>query len=106
MDFGGEGKSSLAREWIDQLLADSSRPQPEGVFWWGFYEKRNVDEFFDAALNYMSGGKIDVKKIPSANMKAQIIASMLGAGRYLFVLDGLEVLQYQDGDMYGAIQKP
>ena len=104
--FGGEGKSSLAREWVDQLLADSSRPQPEGVFWWGFYERRNVDEFFDAALNYMSGGKIDVKKIPSANMKAQVIAAMLGAGRYLFVLDGLEVLQYQDGDMYGAIRSP
>jgi tetratricopeptide (TPR) repeat protein len=104
--FGGEGKSSLAREWVDQLLADSSRPQPEGMFWWGFYERRNVDEFFDAALNYMSGGKIDVKKIPSANMKAQIITSMLGAGCYLFVLDGLEVLQYQDGDMYGAIRSP
>jgi tetratricopeptide (TPR) repeat protein len=104
--FGGEGKSSLAREWVDQLLADISRPQPEGTFWWGFYERRNVDEFFDAAMNYLSGGKIDVKKIPSANMKAQIVTSMLGAGRYLFVLDGLEVLQYQDGDMYGAIRSP
>ena len=51
--FGGEGKSSLAREWVDQLLADSSRQQPEGVFWWGFYENRNVDQFFDAALNYL-----------------------------------------------------
>lgn len=104
--FGGEGKSSLAREWVDQLLTDSSQPRPEGVFWWGFYERRNVDEFFDAALNYMSGGKIDVKKIPSANMKAQIVTSMLGAGRYLFVLDGLEMLQYQDGDMYGSIRSP
>lgn len=104
--FGGEGKSSLAREWVDQLLADSLRPQPEGVFWWGFYENRNVDQFFDAALNYMSGGKIEVKKIPSANMKSQVIAAMLGVGRYLFVLDGLEVLQYQDGDMYGSIRSP
>ena len=104
--FGGEGKSSLARERVDQLLADSSRPQPEGVFWWGFYENRNVDQFFDAALNYMSGGKIEVKKIPSANMKSQVIAAMLGAGRYLFVLDGLEVLQHQDGDMYGSIRSP
>ena len=104
--FGGEGKSSLVRKWVDQLLADSSQPQPEGVFWWGFYERLNVDEFFDAALNYMSGGRIDVKKIPSANMKAQVLAAMLGAGRYLFVLDGLEVIQYQDGDMYGSIRSP
>lgn len=104
--FGGEGKSSLAREWVDRLLADSSRPQPKGVFWWGFYEKRNVDEFFDAALTYLTGGGIDVKEIPSANRKARMIGAMLGAGRYLFVLDGLEVLQYQDGDMYGSIRSP
>ncbi|MGV8175026.1 MAG: S1 family peptidase, partial [Methanothrix sp.] len=32
--FGGEGKSSLAREWVDELLADVSRPQPDGLFWW------------------------------------------------------------------------
>jgi len=102
--FGGEGKSSLARRWVDCLLADESLPQPDGVFWWGFYERRNVDEFFEAALNYMSGGGIDPKKIPSSNMKAQIIAAMLGKGRYLFVLDGLEVLQHQDGDLYGSLQ--
>jgi hypothetical protein len=29
---------------------------------------------------------------------------MLGAGRYLFVLDGLEVLQHQEGDQYGLLQ--
>jgi tetratricopeptide (TPR) repeat protein len=104
--FGGEGKSSLARQWVDELLANRSRPQPEGIFWWGFYEKRNVDEFFNAALAYLSGGKIDAGKIPSANLKAQVIGAMLGAGRYLFVLDGLEVLQYQDGDMYGSIRSP
>ncbi len=39
-------------------------------------------------------------------MKAQIIGAMLGAGRFLFVLDGLDVLQHQDGDMYGSIQSP
>ncbi len=102
--FGGEGKSSLARRWVDSLLADETLPQPDGVFWWGFYERRNVDEFFEAALNYMSGVGIDPKKIPSSNMKAQIIAAMLGKGRYLFVLDGLEVLQHQDGDLYGTLQ--
>ncbi len=37
-------------------------------------------------------------------MRAQVIASMLGSGRYLFVLDGLEVMQHQDGDQYGLIQ--
>ncbi len=104
--FGGEGKSSLARQWVDDLIANKSLPQPEGIFWWGFYERRSVDEFFDGALAYLGGGKIDPRKIPSSNLKAQIIGAMLGAGRFLFVLDGLEVLQHQDGDMYGSILSP
>ena len=104
--FGGEGKTSLVREWVDELLADNLRPLPDGTFWWSFYEMRNVEEFFDAVLNYLSGGRIDVRKVTSANSKAAIIGAMLGAGRYLFVLDGLEVLQYQDGDMYGSIRSP
>jgi len=102
--FGGEGKSSLARRWLDDLLVDKSQPKPDGVFWWGFYTKPSVDEFFEAALKYMSGGKIDPRKIPSANMRAQIIGAMLGAGRYLFVLDGLEVMQHQEGDQYGLFK--
>jgi tetratricopeptide (TPR) repeat protein len=102
--FGGEGKSSLARKWVDNLLKDSSQPQPNGVFWWGFYENRSVDEFLEAALNYMSGGRIDPRQVQSSNLRAQIIGAMLGAGRYLFVLDGLEVMQHQEGDPYGLLQ--
>ena len=104
--FGGEGKSSLARRWVEDLLADKSPPQPNGLFWWGFYERRNVDEFFESALSYLSGGRIDPDKIPSASMRAQIVAAMLGAGRYIFILDGLEVLQHQDGDLYGSFRSP
>ena len=102
--FGGEGKSSLARKWVDNLLNDPSQPQPDGVFWWGFYENRSVDEFLEAALNYMSGGRIDPRAVPSSNLRAQIIGAMLGTGRYLFVLDGLEVIQHQEGDQYGLLQ--
>lgn len=104
--FGGEGKSSLAREWVDKILAGGSTQRPDSLFWWGFYERRNVDEFFDEALTYLSGGKIDPKRIPSSNMKARAIGAMLGAGRFLFVLDGLEVLQHQYGDMEGSILSP
>jgi len=114
--FGGEGKSSLARKWVDTLLTGESLPLNlrekeeelgmgvDGVFWWGFYENRSVDEFIEAALKYLSGGRIDTKAVPSSNLRTQIIGAMLGAGRYLFVLDGLEVLQYQEGDEYGLLQ--
>ncbi|MFL5386293.1 MAG: trypsin-like peptidase domain-containing protein [Longimicrobiaceae bacterium] len=102
--FGGEGKSSLARRWLDLLLTELDQPRPDGVFWWAFYDRPNVDEFFEAALKYMSGGKIDPRALPSANLKAHVIGAMLGAGRYLFVLDGMEVLQYQEGDQYGLLR--
>jgi tetratricopeptide (TPR) repeat protein len=99
--FGGEGKSSLARKWVDQaLLAE----QPAGIFWWAFYDRPNVDEFFEAALVYMGGGRIDPRRVPSASVRAQVIGAMLGAGRYLFVLDGLEVMQHQEGDQYGLLR--
>jgi len=111
--FGGEGKSSLARRWVDDLLADPPLPlgegpgegaRADGVFWWAFYDRPNVDEFFEAALEYMGGGRIDPRRVPSANVRAQVIGAMLGAGRYLFVLDGLEALQHQEGDQYGLLR--
>jgi len=101
--FGGEGKSSLARRWLDDLLADDSKSRPDGVFWWGFYEKRSVDEFFEAALEYMSAGQADPRDYPTADAKAHFIAASFYRGRYLFVLDGLEVMQHQEGDAYGLL---
>jgi hypothetical protein len=105
--FGGEGKSSLARRWVDDLLADKSLCQPEGLFWWGFYERRNVDEFFDAALNYLSGGNESLQReYNSSSAKSHLIAAMLTKGRYLFILDCIEGLQHQGGDMYGSFKNP
>ena len=95
--FGGEGKSSLARKWVDDLLRSPLPSEPTGeplslrfrgashgpgersVFWWGFYERPGVDEFFEAALKYMSGGRIDPRDYPSSNAKAHLIAGMLYA---------------------------
>ncbi|MCB8980267.1 MAG: trypsin-like peptidase domain-containing protein [Ardenticatenaceae bacterium] len=128
--FGGEGKSSLARKWVDLLLAGEAeigdrrleiqdaqspisnlatagRPSPPtGIFWWGFYDNQNVDEFFEAALDFVSGGQIDPTRMRSSSVRAQVIAAMLANERYLFVLDGLEVLQRQEGDEYGLLRSP
>ncbi len=99
--FGGEGKSSLARKWVDLLLIDSSQPQPSGVFWWGFYESRSVDEFFEAALKYFG---VDASRYQSSSQRAEILGVLLKTGRFLFILDGLEVLQYEKGKDYGSLQ--
>ncbi|MCB8925689.1 MAG: serine protease [Ardenticatenaceae bacterium] len=102
--FGGEGKSSLARRWVDSLGDLTNRPT--GIFWWGFYDNQNVDEFFEAALDFISGGQIGKNLFRASSAKAQAIAAMLANGRYLFVLDGLEVLQRQEGDDYGLLSSP
>ncbi|WP_414756547.1 trypsin-like peptidase domain-containing protein [Anabaena sp. CCY 9910] len=99
--FGGEGKSSLTRRWLEDLLHDTSLPQPIGVFWWGFYEKNNVLEFLEAALEFLVPG-IDPYKVTWAE-KVNFIHGMLKSGRYLFILDGLEVLQQEEGDDYGEL---
>jgi tetratricopeptide (TPR) repeat protein len=101
--FGGEGKSSIARQWFDNLFNSSSLPQPVGVFWWNFYDDANADAFFEALLRYLVP-QIDPNEFPSTVMKARIVKATLNSGRYLFILDGLEVLQYQDGDQFGLLK--
>ncbi len=96
--FGGEGKSSVARRWVN------SARDAEGIFWWGFYENPSADAFFEAALNFMSEGRVDPRLIPGANVRAQVLAAMLPARHAIFVLDGLEVVQENEGDRYGAIK--
>jgi tetratricopeptide (TPR) repeat protein len=98
--FGGEGKTSLARRWLDDVL--HSATPPAGVFWWAFYDNRNLDEFFEAALRYLQlDQRIDLRTVSSTNMRAHLIAAAIRKGRYLFILDGIEVVQRQEGDQYG-----
>lgn len=101
---GGSGKTSLARHWLDKLTQDRTRFQPDGVFWWNFHAKPNIGEFFEAALAHMGGRLLDTQQYPSSSLRMQMIAAMLRAGHYLFVLDGLEVWQEQAGEQPGRIR--
>jgi len=103
--FGGEGKSSVARRWVANVL--SSNRKPQAVFWWGFYENGGIDEFFEALAEFLVGDLIDISEYKSASEKIRLINSVLRkGGRYLFVLDGLEVLQHESGDDYGLLKSP
>jgi NACHT domain len=99
--FGGEGKTSLARQWLSNLLNHPSLPQPDGIFWWNFNEKPYVDEFFRKIFEYLDIGQINPDLLASVDDKVKIICAM--KGRYLFILDGIEVLQHQMGDDYGLL---
>ncbi|WP_201324402.1 serine protease, partial [Pseudanabaena sp. lw0831] len=103
--FGGEGKSSVARRWVANVL--SSNRKPQAVFWWGFYENGGIDEFFEALANFVVGDLNALSLCKSASEKIFLINLVLRkGGRYLFVLDGLEELQHESGDDYGLLKSP
>jgi tetratricopeptide (TPR) repeat protein len=101
--FGGDGKSLLARRWIDQLEAGPVEARPAGVFWWSFNDQPIVDRFLEEALRWLGAGRLDPARHPSAVSRAHLIAALLAGGRYLLVLDGLEAVQRGAGDSYGLI---
>ena len=109
--FGGEGKSSLARKWVDELnkgIASTPENQrvrrPDGIFWWNFSTRQSIDEFFEAALRFLRGENSSAPEVSSTPAKVELIAAMLGKSSSVFVLDGLESMQSQTGDQYGMIK--
>ncbi len=102
----GAGKSSLVRHWLHNLTEDSAQTQPDGIFWWDFHQRRSVDEFFIAALSHFSNRRVDAHRFPSTTMRAQVLGAMLAKGRYLLVLDGLDMVQYQDEERCGLLNSP
>lgn len=97
--FGGEGKSSIARRLLDRLQTNS-------IFWWSFYSKPQVDDFFEAALAFLTGRPIrpasKLQRISRIDMLGTLLACH--STRFLFVLDGLEVVQHDDPNQYGGLQ--
>ena len=100
--FAGEGKSSLARKWVDQVLQAGSH-KLEGVFWWGFYENPNVEQFFEALLLYLET-TLDLSQLYTTRAKVAYLQNgFRSRHRYLLVLDGLEKLQHTQNDEYGLL---
>lgn len=101
----GSDKSGVTREWVANVL--KSEKQPQGVFWWSFSENRDIDNFFSSLAEFLVGDRIDISDYKSVNEKIRLINSALKKGEhYLFVLDGLEVLQHESGDDYGLLKSP
>jgi tetratricopeptide (TPR) repeat protein len=102
--WGGIGKSTLARRWFDELYKQDSTP--DGFFWWSFYYQPSLDEFLEAALRYLTGGKFRSSSMPSPWARIQLFVSLLKMGRFVFVLDGLEVMQnsQEQGDDFGRLE--
>lgn len=102
--WGGVGKSTLARRWYDEIYKQDV--VPDGFFWWSFYYQASLDEFLEAALTYLTGGKFKPSEVLSPWVRAQQFISLLDCGNFVIVLDGLEVMQKaaEAGDDFGRLE--
>lgn len=104
--FGGEGKSSLARHWMDRRPDRGGAGGSGLVFWWSFTERASADDFLEAALDFVSGGRVPADRFADSRARAEAVGSLLDRQPCLFVLDGMEVMQEQRGDDYGTLVSP
>ena len=106
---GGEGKTNLVRYWLDRMSADSWRGA-ERVFAWSFFSQgskdkaASADQFIDLALRFF--GEASPESIKSPYERGDRLAHLVGSGRNLLILDGLEPLQYPPGAMEGRLKDP
>lgn len=86
--IGGMGKSALAWVWAQDIF--SLGAPAAGVFWWSFYEDRDLSSFLDKALSYASHGAQNGKSFASDRERIDALLAQLRDKRFLFVLDGFE----------------
>ena len=108
--WGGVGKTALLSQWIQSRFIDRNwkdadgNPSPAAYFDWSFYDQGtrptadehaqrtgSVGAFFEQALTHF--GDADVTR-PG---KGERLAKLVRQQRTLFILDGLEPLQYPLG---------
>ena len=102
---GGVGKTSLVRKWLEN---STSLPKGTRMLGWSFYStgaddrhQASSDEFFNFALRRFFG----VRDQPTDPFeRGQLLANRIRDDHMLLILDGLERLQFRDGDREGRIQ--
>ncbi|UCC29341.1 MAG: ATP-binding protein [Phycisphaerales bacterium] len=95
--FGGEGKTALARRFVE-----TARRQGDGVrhpvtVWWSFYFNRAADEFFTETLKHLGVPLKEDGQPLSTEQRATKLVDVLRTGvdgrPLLLILDGLEAMQ-------------
>jgi tetratricopeptide (TPR) repeat protein len=94
---GGAGKSALVNEWLRRMRDDDYRGARK-VFAWSFYSQGtrenlvSADLFISAALTWLGVEEGAISLNP--HRKGLQLAALIKQHRFLFVLDGMEPLQY------------
>jgi tetratricopeptide (TPR) repeat protein len=106
---GGEGKTSLVASWMAELALKDWRGA-DGVFDWSFYSQGTRDQTAASADIFINAALIALgapdPTLGGAEERGVRLAKLVGARRFLLVLDGLEPLQYPPGPMHGQLKDP
>src|SRR4051794_5361903 len=98
--WGGQGKTALVLEWLDQFKA-RKWDGLDRVCAWSFHgaglhaRPAGSDEFISATLEWLG----ETSPGSYSATKGQRVAELLTEGRNLLVLDGIESLQRSDGQI-------
>jgi tetratricopeptide (TPR) repeat protein len=100
--IGGTGKSALTRKLLDEL--PKRHIHLDGALWFSFYVEPDFDRFLTEACRYLLPAFVP-KAHPSPFEKGVLLREAMEQGHYLFVLDGIEVLQVSDPERrdFGAL---
>jgi hypothetical protein len=98
---GGQGKTAILQHWLDELASVS---QIDGIFLWSFYRAKDGDlclrELYAALAGVKASGEV------SASWCVDHIVKFLREGRWVVLLDGTEVVQYDAGPWIGRFFHP
>ncbi len=105
--LGGMGKTSLVATWMAELALKNWRGA-ERVFDWSFYSQGTRDQTTASAETFIAAALREFgdpdPTLGSAWDRGARLANLIGKGRCLLVLDGLEPLQYPPGAMGGKLK--
>jgi hypothetical protein len=103
---GGQGKTAIVQHWLERLVAGGRvhAGGVDGVFLWSFYRGKDADlclrELYGHAAG--AGAAPDV----SATYAVDHLLPLLRRQRWVLVLDGAEVAQYESGPWFGRFVHP
>ena len=102
--WGGVGKTALINGWLNRL-AEKDYGGAHKVYAWSFYsqgaaegKQASADEFFQETLAWFNDPD---PKAGSAVDKARRLVELIRQEKTLFILDGIEPLQYPPGEISG-----
>ncbi len=96
---GGQGKTAIVQHWLHALTTPVA-----GLFLWSFYRGKDADLCLREWLAYAEG----LPSLPevSGSWCVDRLLSVLRRERWAVVLDGAEVVQYEEGPWRGRFLHP